>query len=149
MAEYVQEFESRYPDVDLRLDYLHPDDVYSRIRRDEADLGLVSFPRDGGDVASIAWQLQEMVLVVPPAASAGRPAMRKLADLQGAQFVGFTPDLTIRRETDRSLKKHRVGVEIVHEFDNIENIKRAVEIGAGSVRSCRWRRCVAKLTRSC
>jgi DNA-binding transcriptional LysR family regulator len=132
MAEYVQEFEARYPDVDLRLDYLHPDDVYSRVRSDEADLGLVSFPKDGGDVASIPWQLQEMGLVVPPRHPLAGQSIRKLADLQGATFVGFTPDLTIRRETDRLLKKHRVSVELVHEFDNVENIKRAVEIGAGA-----------------
>jgi len=132
MAEYVQEFESRYPEVDLRVDYLHPDEVYSRVRRDEADFGLVSFPRDGGDVASIPWQHQEMGLVVPPRHPLAGQAIRKLADLQGARFVGFTPDLTIRRETDRLLKKHRVSVELVHEFDNVENIKRAVEIGAGA-----------------
>jgi DNA-binding transcriptional LysR family regulator len=132
MAEYVQEFEARYPDVDLSLDYLHPDDVYSRVRSDEADLGLVSFPKDGGDVASIPWQLQEMGLVVPPRHPLAGQSIRKLADLQGTTFVGFTPDLTIRRETDRLLKKHRVSVELIHEFDNVENIKRAVEIGAGA-----------------
>jgi len=132
MAEYVQEFQTRYPEVDLRLDYLHPDDVYSRVRSDEADLGLVSFPKDGGDVASVPWQLQEMGLVVPPRHPLAGQSIRKLADLQGAMFVGFTPDLTIRRETDRLLKKHRVSVELVHEFDNVENIKRAVEIGAGA-----------------
>lgn len=132
MAEYAQEFEARYPEVDLRLDYLHPDDVYSRVRSDEADLGLVSFPKDGGDVASIPWQLQEMGLVVPPRHPLAGQSLRKLADLQGATFVGFTPDLTIRRETDRLLKKHRVSVELIHEFDNVENIKRAVEIGAGA-----------------
>jgi DNA-binding transcriptional LysR family regulator len=132
MAEYVQEFQARYPEVDLRLDYLHPDDVYSRVRSDEADLGLVSFPKDGGDVASVPWQLQEMGLVVPPRHPLAGQSIRKLADLQGTTFVGFTPDLTIRRETDRLLKKHRVSVELVHEFDNVENIKRAVEIGAGA-----------------
>jgi DNA-binding transcriptional LysR family regulator len=132
MAEYVQDFEKRYPDVELRVDYLHPDDVYSRIRRDEADLGLVSFPKDGGDVASIPWQHQEMGLVVPPRHPLAGQTIRKLTDLQGARFVGFTSDLTIRRETDRLLKKHRITVELVHEFDNIENIKRAVEIGAGA-----------------
>lgn len=132
MAEYAQEFEARYPDVDLRLDYLHPDDVYSRVRSDEADLGLVSFPKDGGDVASIPWQLQEMGLVVPPRHPLASQSIHKLANLQGTTFVGFTPDLTIRRETDRLLKKHRVSVELVHEFDNVENIKRAVEIGAGA-----------------
>lgn len=132
MAEYVQEFQSRYPEVELRLDYVHPDEVYSRVHRDEADLGLVSFPRDGGDVTSVPWQHQEMGLVVPPRHPLAGQAAVRLGELQGVRFVGFTPDLTIRRETDRLLKKHRVIVEVVHEFDNVENIKRAVEIGAGA-----------------
>jgi DNA-binding transcriptional LysR family regulator len=32
---------------------------------------------------------------------------------------------------DRFLRKHGLHVEVVHEFDNIENIKKAIEIGAG------------------
>lgn len=132
MAEYVQEFESRHPDVDLQLDYLHPDEVYSRVRRDEADLGLVSFPRDGGDIGCVLWQDQEMGLVVPTRHPLASRTSIRIEDLDGLSFVGFTDDLTIRRETDRLLKKHRVAVELVHEFDNVENIKRAVEIGAGA-----------------
>jgi len=131
MSAYVHEFERRYPDVDLRLDYVHPDEVYSRVRRDEADLGLVSFPRDGGDIGCIPWQEQEMGLVVPPRHRLAEFPAVKLAELNGEDFVGFTDDLTIRRETDRLLKKHRVAVTVIHEFDNVENLKRAVEIGAG------------------
>lgn len=132
MAEYVQAFEVRHPDVDLQLDYLHPDEVYSRVRRDEADLGLVSFPRDGGDIGCVLWQDQEMGVVVPPRHPLADRRSLTLDELDGVNFVGFTDDLTIRRETDRLLKKHRVAVELVHEFDNVENIKRAVEIGAGA-----------------
>ena len=91
-------------------------------------------------MASIPWQLQEMGLVVPPRHPLAGQSIRKLADLQGTTFVGFTPDLTIRRETDRLLKKHRVSVELVHEFDNVENIKRAVEIERLARQSCRWPR---------
>ncbi|HTI50655.1 MAG TPA: LysR family transcriptional regulator substrate-binding protein, partial [Planctomycetaceae bacterium] len=47
-------------------------------------------------------------------------------------FVGFTQDLTIRREVDRWLKRAKIAVNVVHEFDNIETIKRAIEIGAGA-----------------
>lgn len=136
MSAYVDEFAERYPDVELKVDYLHPDEVYAQVRSDEAELGIVSFPRDGGDIACIPWQDQEMVLVVPPRhrladshAAHARPV--KLSELEGEDFVGFTSDLTIRRETDRLLKKHKVSVTVVHQFDNVENIKRAVEIGAG------------------
>jgi hypothetical protein len=45
--------------------------------------------------------------------------------------VGFDADLTIRREIDRVLHLHDVEVRVVMEFDNVETIKRAIEIDAG------------------
>jgi len=132
MSEYTQRMQAVNSAVEVQLDYVHPDEVYARVRGDEADLGIVSFPRDGGDVTCIPWLEQEMGLVVSPGdALAGRESV-ELQAIAGKPFVGFTSDLTIRRETDRLLKRHRVSVRVVHEFDNIENIKRAVEIGAGA-----------------
>ena len=46
-------------------------------------------------------------------------------------MIGFDSDLTIRREIDRVLQLHGVEVSVVMEFDNIETIKRAIEIDAG------------------
>jgi DNA-binding transcriptional LysR family regulator len=51
--------------------------------------------------------------------------------LEGQKFVAFDKDLVIRREVDRFLRDHQVAIEVELEFDNIENIKKAVEIGAG------------------
>ncbi len=131
MNAYVRRYQKLYPDVELQLEYLHPDEVYSRVIQDEADLGLVSFPRDGGELSSISWQEQPMVLVVPPEHRlAGRKSV-EACEMDGEQFVGFTADLTIHKRMDRWLKQAHVTVNVVHHFDNIENIKRAVEIGSG------------------
>lgn len=131
MEQTVQRFEKLYPHAKLRLEYLHPDRVYQQVLDDDADLGLVSFPRHGGDVVSIDWQEQPLVLVIPPKHSfASRPTVA-LAELDGQDYIGFTQELTIRREIDRRLKRSRVAVRVVHEFDNIETIKRAIEIGSG------------------
>ncbi len=131
MDSYVKRFESHFPDATLQIEYLHPDDVYTRVVNEEVDLGLVSFPRDGGEISCIPWQEQEMVIVVPPDHHfAGRDSV-SVDELDGEDFVGFTPELTIRRQVDRWLKQARVSVNIVHVFDNVENIKRAVEIGSG------------------
>jgi DNA-binding transcriptional LysR family regulator len=54
-----------------------------------------------------------------------------LDDLDGEKLIGFDPSLMIRREIDRVLDQHGVAVEVTMEFDNIETIKRAVEIDAG------------------
>ncbi len=131
MQAYVEKFEHLFPDVKVQLEYLHPDDVYAQVRRDNADIGIVSFPRGRGDIESTDWLQQEMgVVVAPHSPLAGRLSV-ELEDLRNQPFVGFTPDLTIRGEIDRALQEADVEVRITHQFDNIENIKRAVEIGAG------------------
>ena len=43
----------------------------------------------------------------------------------------FHRDLVIRRKVDRFLREQHVTVDVVVEFDNIENIKKAVESEAG------------------
>ena len=130
MDAYVRRAEELYPEVDLRVDYLHPDEVYERVQSDEATLGLVSFPRDGGEFSSISWQEQKMVLVVPAGHRlAGRKSVSS-ADIAGEDFVAFTSELSVRKQIDRWLKQEHAPVNIVHEFDNIENIKRAVEVGS-------------------
>ena len=130
MDAYVRRAEELYPEVDLRVEYLHPDEVYERVQSDEATLGLVSFPRDGGEFSSISWQDQKMVLVVPAGHRlAGRKSVSS-ADIAGEDFVAFTSELSVRKQIDRWLKQEHAPVNIVHEFDNIENIKRAVEVGS-------------------
>lgn len=131
MAEYVRQFEESFPDVDVRLDYVHPDEVYARVRRDEADLGIVSYPAGGDDITVIPWVDQEMVLVVKPGTALAVHDKATLDVIRGQEFVAFTTDLKIRKEIDRLLKRKNVPVKVTHQFDNVENIKRAVEIGAG------------------
>ncbi|MFQ5735211.1 MAG: LysR family transcriptional regulator [Planctomycetaceae bacterium] len=131
MDACVRRFEERYPDAELELAYLHPDDVYDRVLNDRADLGLLSFPKEGGDFSCIPWQEQRMVLVVPPQHALATRSEIGVDDFRSEEFVAFTPDLRVRRRIDRWLKQAHVPVKVVHEFDNIETIKRAVEIGSG------------------
>ena len=54
-----------------------------------------------------------------------------LRELHGQRMVGFDPDLVIRHELDRAIAARSAEPNVVMEFDNIETIKRAVEIDAG------------------
>src|SRR5262249_20211839 len=51
--------------------------------------------------------------------------------LDGQKFVAFDQGLVIRHKVDRYLRDHGAEVDVVHEFDNIENIKKAIEAGTG------------------
>ena len=72
-----------------------------------------------------------MVLVCAPAHRLAKSARISLGQLNGERIVGFDSELTIRREIDRALGLHGATVNVVMEFDNIETIKRAIEIDAG------------------
>jgi len=131
MDAYARRFHELYPETQLELDYLHPDVVSARILDGDADLGLVSFPRSSSEISVIAWQEQPISLVTPPGHRLVVEEVIPVEKISGENFVGFTPELKIRRQIDRWLKRAKVSVNVVHEFDNIENIKRAVEIGSG------------------
>ena len=131
MNTYTRRFQELYPEVELHIDYAHPDEVYERVRSGKADFGIVSFPREGGEFSAIPWQEQEMLLVVPANHRLAGREVVAIAEIGGEDYVSFTRELKIRKNVDRWLKHAGVSVNIVHEFDNIENIKRAVEIGTG------------------
>jgi DNA-binding transcriptional LysR family regulator len=131
MSRYVERFHARYPGADVRLEYLHPTRVVESVQEGQAELGLISYPRKWPDLTVIPWRDEVMVLAVHPMHRlAGRDAVT-VRELDGEKFVGFDPDLSIRRAIDRFLRKHEVEIELALEFDNIETIKRAVEIPAG------------------
>jgi DNA-binding transcriptional LysR family regulator len=131
MNRHMQEFMSRYPKANVRLEYLHPHRVIQAIENDKADLGLVSYPRSSRTLEAIAWRTEPMVLACAPGHRLAERASIPLQALSGENLVGFDPDLTIRHEIDRVLHQHDVDFRVVMEFDNIETIKRAIEIDAG------------------
>jgi DNA-binding transcriptional LysR family regulator len=131
MSRYIKFFEQRHPQAHVHLEYLHPSRVLERVNGGEAELGLLSYPRKWPDLNVLTWREEPMVVTVHPGHRfAGRSSVG-VAELEGEPFVAFDSDLSIRRAIDRYLRHHSVQVEVVLEFDNIENIKRAVEIPSG------------------
>jgi len=131
MSRYMQQFLGDYPKANVRLEYQHPHKVYLAVEKDQADIGLVSYPRSSRAIEAIPWREEPMVLVCSPAHRlAGRDRIH-LPELSGENVIGFDADLTIRHEIDRVLAENNVEVRVVMEFDNIETIKRAIEINAG------------------
>ncbi|HYV38217.1 MAG TPA: LysR family transcriptional regulator [Gemmataceae bacterium] len=131
MGQCVQNFQASHPDVRVHLEYLHPDRVYEKVREGTADLGLVSFPRKMSKLVAMPWREEEMVLACSPVHPLAANLAVRPSQLDGVKYIHFDKDLAIRREVDRFLRDLGINVEVVLEFDNIENIKKAVELGAG------------------
>ncbi len=131
MSRYVQEFMSRHPKANVRLEYLHPDRVLESVEGGQADIGIVSYPRSTRMVEAEPWREEPIVLVCAPGNTFASRVQVALGELHSQRMVGFDSDLVIRHELDRAIAAHDAEPNVVMEFDNIETIKRAVEIDAG------------------
>jgi DNA-binding transcriptional LysR family regulator len=131
MTHLQEEFSRRYPTASLHVEYMRPEKVYEAVLNDAADLGLVSYPEAGRDLAALPWREEQMQLAVPPSHPFSRRHEVYPVDLNGQTFIGFDEDLSIRRELDRFFKAEGIEVNLAMHFDNIHTIKEAVALGSG------------------
>jgi DNA-binding transcriptional LysR family regulator len=131
MGQYVERFQADNPHAKVQVEYLHPNQVYQRVRDELADLGLVSFPSHARDLSVLPWREEEMVVACAPGHPLARFKTITPARLDGEKIVAFDSGLVIRRKVNSFLRNQGVKAEVVFEFDSIENIKKAVEVGSG------------------
>ena len=131
LPAYVKKFLQTYPTVNVRVEYLHPTKVYKDVLENAADLGLVACPEKRPDLEILPLHKYEMVLICHPQHPWANKASIPVQDLAKQNFVSFDADITIRKAIDKGFNRAGISVEHVMEFDNIETIKRAVEIEAG------------------
>jgi DNA-binding transcriptional LysR family regulator len=127
----LEEFRARHPEITVHVDYRRSVQVYEMVAGGEAHIGLVAFPVKRPGIMFEIFDEDEMVIICHPKhplAAKKRIALTEIAD---EAFIGFEPDTPTRKMTDRYLRKAGVKVTPVTEFDNIETVKRAVEIGSG------------------
>jgi len=60
----------------------------------------------------------------------GKPVVAP-ADLNGADYIGFDEDLSIRQALDRFFREHDIAINMAMQFDNIQMTKEAVALGIG------------------
>jgi DNA-binding transcriptional LysR family regulator len=131
MNRYIERFKEQYPEAEVRVKYMHPTEVIQRVNDASAELGLISFPRKWPELKVIPWREEEMVLAVAPDHPLAGRSTVDVEELDGEKFVNFDAQLSIRRAIDQFLRRQRVHVQTAAEFDNIENIKGAVEDQVG------------------
>ncbi len=131
VSRHMQQFMSLYPAARVELECLHPHKVVEAVVRDEADVGIMSYPPTDRALTVVPLRQEPMAFVAYPSHPLARRRSVPVAQLDGEAFVAFDPGLTIRKAIDRALRQHNVRVDIKMEFDNIETIKQAIMIKAG------------------
>ncbi len=127
----VREFMSKFPSAKIDLEYSRTTRVVRDVLNGTVELGVVAFPEPRRGLTISQMQSDRLVLICAPEHEFAKKEKIKAKELGGRDFVLFERDIPTRKATDKILKANGVEVRKVAEFDNIETIKRAVEVGFG------------------
>ena len=131
LPPFLKKFLKKFPTVNVHVEYSHAEKILEDILGNVVDLGLLAYPGKNGKLNIIPLMEEPLVLVCEPGHPLADRGSICLADISGENLVGFHIDIPTRRGIDRELREKKITVNTVTEFDNIETVKRAVEIGAG------------------
>jgi DNA-binding transcriptional LysR family regulator len=131
LPPYIKRFLHDYPSVNVRVEYRRSNLVYEDILHNSVDFGLVAFPVKVRQVEAVPFHNDRLVLITHPEHPLAKQAEVSISDLAGQKFIGFDPDIPTRKAIDQIFRENRLELDPVMEFDNIETVKRAVEIDHG------------------
>ena len=127
----VREFMSKFPSAKIDLEYSRTTRVMRDVLSGAVELGVLAFPEPRRGLTLVPMPDNRLVLIAPPGHPFTKRKRIKVSDLDGQDFVLFERDVPTRKAMDKIFKENGVEVKKVAEFDNIETIKRAVEVGFG------------------
>ena len=131
LPPYMKRFLSTYPTVNVHLEYRRSNLVYEDVLHNIVDLGIVAYPTKNRELEYLPFLEDELVLIASPDHPLAKKDVVDLKELPEHAYIGFDNDIPTRKATDQIFRDARINILPVMEFDNIETVKRAVEINAG------------------
>lgn len=120
-----------HPRVNLRLNYRRSDQVYDDVILGAADLGLVAYPQPRAGVDIVPFREDKLALVVPPGHALAGKGKVSMQSIVGQPFIAFDREAPSRKGIDKLFRDKGIEITPTMEMDNVETIKRAVELGLG------------------
>ena len=131
LPPYLKKFLKKHPTVNVSVEYRRATQLYEDIISGMADIGLVAYPQKDPRLQVTSLAEDMLVLICHPEHPLAQKPRVKLSEIVSHKFIAFEPDIPTRRAIDKILRDRNVEVDHAMEFDNIETVKRAVEIDAG------------------
>jgi len=131
LADYVKKFMVSYPNVNVHIEYLDADKIYEQVLNGDIDVGVVAVPKKDKRLEVYDFEDEPLLLACSPKHPLAKESSVDIHKLQFERFIAFDQAVPTRFWIDGLLTRYNTSVRPVMEFDNIETIKRAVEINAG------------------
>jgi DNA-binding transcriptional LysR family regulator len=131
LPDYVKKFMVSYPNVNVHIEYFSARTIYELVLAGDVDIGLLAVPKRDKRLDVYEFEDEPLVLVCSPKHPLSHESQVDIHRLQFERFIAFEKDVPTRAWIDGILERYNIVVRPVMEFDNIETVKRAVEINSG------------------
>ncbi|MBN1974170.1 MAG: LysR family transcriptional regulator [Sedimentisphaerales bacterium] len=131
LPDYIKKFMVNYPNINVHVEYFSAALIYEKVLSGELDIGIVAVPKKDKRLEVYDFVDELLVLACSPNHPLARESSIDIHQLQFEKFIAFEKEVPTRIWIDNILQHYNVSIQPVMEFDNIETIKRAVEINNG------------------
>ena len=127
----VKSFMKKYNQLNLHLEYNRSDKIYSDVIQGVCDFGIVAYPWQHPLVDIILGPKEKLICVFSPSFEFAQKTRLRVKDMDGKSCIGFSKEIPTRSAVDSLFAGSKTKVNIIHEFDNLETLKRCLELGQG------------------
>jgi len=131
LPDYVKKFLVSYPDVNVHIEYFSAAKIYELVLAGDIDIGLVAVPKRDKRLDVYDFEDELLVVACSPKHPLSYESQVDIHKLQFERFIAFEKGVPTRAWIDSILERYNIVVRPIMEFDNIETVKRAVEINSG------------------
>lgn len=132
LAEPIRRFLNEAPNVEFDIEYMRTDRVYESVLSGESDVGIVACPKEVKGIRVLDWVNEPLALITSPTFMLPKQGYGiSVDDLAGIPFIAFADGIPTRLLIERSLYRFGVKLDVRKSYDNIETLKRTVELGFG------------------
>jgi DNA-binding transcriptional LysR family regulator len=131
LPEYIKKFMVKKPNVNVHVEYFTADKIYEMVLAGELDIGLVAVPRRDKRLEVYDFEDEPLVLACSPKHPLAAQSHIDIHKLQFERFISFEEGVPTRVWIDGIFQRYNIVIRPVMEFDNVETVKKAVEINSG------------------
>jgi DNA-binding transcriptional LysR family regulator len=131
LPDYLKKFMVKKTSVNVHVEYFTADKIYEMVLSGDLDIGIVAVPRRDKRLDVYEFEDEALVLVCGAKHPLASQSQIDIHKLQFERFIGFEEDTPTRVWIDAIFQRYNMVVRPVMEFDNVETVKKAVEINSG------------------
>lgn len=131
LQSIVRKFLKKFPKIEVHLEYQPFGKIYDLLVEQNIDFGFVAHPKKRQGVITEIFDEEELVLAQSPEHRTLPRKKLDLRELHDAKFVTFSSGTPTREHIDDFFQSKGIYPKVVNEYDNIETLKSAIQLGMG------------------